>query len=97
MKISRRRTKKRAPVAATSVIIPDAPAVNAPIPEEPPVVIHEDPEGGVEMDPLPEGWEYLNKEGLQDQCRERKLSDEGYKSELKDRLQGWQDKYFPEG
>jgi len=47
----------------------------------------------VENDPLPEGWDYLNKEGLQDQCRERGLADDGTKKELRDRLQAWQDAF----
>jgi len=85
MKISQPRRKRRPPQAPATV--PDPPATTVTSVEETPV----------EMDPLPDGWENLNKEGLQDQCKERNLSQEGYKSALQARLQAWQDEHFPEG
>ena len=72
-------------------------AVEAPV-EEAPLPVSDDlgePEGNVEMDPLPLGWEYSNKEGLQGLCKEHCLDTEGSKRELKERLQAWENKYFP--
>jgi hypothetical protein len=64
----------------------------APEPEpEPEPETEPEPSTALDMDVLPDGWDRMNKEGLQDQCRERGLDDTGTKKELRERLQAWQD------